>query len=271
MLSTSMNISQGFMVAKMAIKEVGFEIERLSAMKSQLKNLYYIGDTKLLNKPSVAIVGARKANQYSKQLTFQLASELSKRGVVVISGAAMGIDAMAHKGAGADNTIAVVANGLDIRYPKVNEPLIKEIERNGLVMSQFQEGFQATKWSFPVRNELVVALADSVVIAQADIKSGSMVSAQIAKDQGKEIFVFPHRLGESSGTDALVQEGSAKVIYDINQFCNQYGIVAQDSESIEIAENAISYEDAVAKYGDKLFEYELEGKVVVKEGMVFRV
>jgi len=256
---------------KMSIKEVGFCIDRLNCLKSKPKKLYYIGNLKLLEKPTVAIVGARKANQYSKQLTFQLARELAKRGVVIVSGAAMGIDAMAHKGAGAQNTIAVMANGLDIRYPKVNEMLIKEIENNGLVMSQFQEGFRATKWSFPVRNEIIVALADVVVIAQADSKSGSMVSAKIAKEQGKEIFVFPHRLGESSGTDALVQEGAAKVIYDIEKFCDRFGKLTTPSD--ELSEFLLShptYEECVARFGAKVFEYELEGRIIIRDGKVLK-
>jgi DNA processing protein len=253
----------------MAIKEVGFEIKKLQSLKNKPKNLYYIGNPKLLTKPIVAIVGSRKANQYAKRLTYELANELAKRGVVVVSGAAMGIDALAHKGAGAKNTIAVVANGLDIRYPKVNASLIQAIENDGLVLSAYEEGFEARPWCFVARNEIVVALADAVVIAQADSKSGSMVSAKLATKMQKELFVFPHRIGESEGTNTLAKNGDAKVIYDIDDFCNRYGEISQSDDAvIEFAKTHPSYEEAVAKFGDLIFEYELNGKIAVKEGRV---
>ena len=256
----------------MAIKEVGFEIQKLAALASPPKNLYYIGNTKLLTKPCVAIVGSRKANQYSKQITYQLANALAKRGVVVISGGAMGIDAMAHNGAGASHTIAVMANGLDIRYPKVNEGLIKSIEDEGLVLSAYEEGFKARNWSFPKRNEIVVALADAVVVTQADAKSGSMVSAKLAKKLQKPLFVLPHRIGDSEGTNTLAMQDSAEVIYDIEQFCDRYGVLegsVGDDSVLEYAKTMPTYEEAVAKFGDKIFEYELSGKIGVKEGRIY--
>lgn len=254
----------------MAIKEIGFTLQKLEALKSKPKALYYIGDTKLLTKPCVAIVGSRKASQYSKQMTFQLANALAKRGVVVISGGAMGIDTMAHQGAGAKNTIAVVANGLDIHYPKVNKNLLQEIEKDGLVLSQFEEGVSARSWSFVVRNEIVVALADAVVVAQAESKSGSMVSAKLAQQMKKSLYVLAHRVGESQGTNTLAKEGKAEVIYDIEEFCDQFGKVEQSQdELLEFAKKNPTYEEFVAKFGDKVFEYELEGKIVVKDAKVY--
>jgi DNA processing protein len=253
----------------MAIKEVGFEIKKLQSLKNKPKNLYYIGNTKLLTKPIVAIVGSRKANQYAKRVTYELANELAKRGVVVVSGAAMGIDALAHKGAGEKNTIAVVANGLDIRYPKVNAPLIQAIENHGLVLSAYEEGFYARPWCFVARNEIVVALADAVVIAHADSKSGSMVSAKLATKMQKELFVLPHRIGESEGTNELANNGEAKVIYDLELFCDRFGKVTQSEDAvIAFAKTHPSYDEAVAKFGDVIFEYELGGKIQIKEGRV---
>ncbi len=241
-------------------------------MQKPPRQLYYIGDTALLKRPAVAIVGARKANQYAKQTTFSLAAALAQRGTCIISGAAMGIDAMAHRGAGAQNTIAVVANGLDIRYPKVNASLIKAIENEGLVMSQFEEGFSARPWSFPVRNELVVALADAVVLAQADENSGTMISAKFAAQQSKPLYVLPHRLGESKGTHRLVQNAQAQLIHDIDEFASQFGDCVQESSSedalIAFAKEGPSYEQMVQRFGDKVFEYEFEGKIAVKEGRV---
>lgn len=263
-----MNTYRGCIVNNM--QKLASYPSKLQVLKQKPTVLYYLGNTQLLHKPIVAIVGSRKPGQYTKQITYKLANELAKRDVVVISGGAMGVDAMAHKGASAANTIAVVANGLDIRYPKVNEGLIKEIEEKGLVLSGFEKGFRATKWSFPKRNELVIALADAVVITQADLKSGSMISAKLAKKYEKKLYVIPHRIGESQGTNQLVQNDEAKPIYDIEQFADTFGKVESDkTNSDTFLHSYPSYEEAVAKYGSKIFEYELEGKIEIKEGRVY--
>ena len=125
------------------------------------KKCDYLGNLELLDRPKVSIVGSRRASQYAKETTFSLARGFAKRGWVVVSGAAMGIDAMAHRGAGAQNTIAVLPCGIKERYPKVNARLIDEIAKEGLVVSQFEPSFKATPWSFVVRNELVVGLGSS--------------------------------------------------------------------------------------------------------------
>ena len=135
----------------------------------------------------------------------------------------MGVDAIAHEGAGEENTIAVVANGLDIRYPAINKNLIERIENRGLILSQFDDGFKATGWSFVVRNELVVALGDILVVTQADINNGSMRSVEYALQMGKEIFVLPQRLDESFGTNQLLNEKKAKTIHDIESFASRFG------------------------------------------------
>jgi DNA processing protein len=111
---------------------------------------------------------------------------------------------------------------LDIRYPAVNKNLIKAIEENGLVMSQFKDGFRATGWSFVVRNEVVVALGELLIVTEADLKSGSMRSVEFAQKMGKEIFVLPHRIDESLGTNMLLAKGEAKAIYDIEAFVSRF-------------------------------------------------
>jgi len=143
-------------------------INELESMRRYPRELYTIGNIQLLKRPKVSMVGTRRPSNYTKQYTHSLAKTLSDRGVAIVSGVAMGVDAIAHIGAGAKNAIAVVANGLDIHYPVVNHSLIKEIEENGLVLSQFPIGFQATSWSFVVRNELVVALGDILIVSEAE-------------------------------------------------------------------------------------------------------
>ena len=247
------------------------KIPELESMKKYPSSLFYRGNLTLLQKSKVSIVGTRKPNQYTKQLTFELASKLSSAGVCIVSGAAMGVDAIAHKGAKSSNTIAVMANGLDIIYPQVNRSLIESIEKEGLTLSQFESGFKATKWSFVVRNEIVVALGDVLVVTQADSNSGTMRSVEFAKKMGKKIYVLPHRIGESLGTQQLLQSGDAEAIYDIDNFIAKYGCRETTCKLdiiLEYCKNSPSYEDAVLKFGDKIFEYELEGKIRIDSGVV---
>jgi DNA processing protein len=187
-------------------------------MKHYPKEIYAKGNLELLKKPKISIVGSRKPSKYSRMLTQNLSSSLAKGGICVVSGGAMGIDAIAHKGAGETNTIAVLPCGINIRYPAINKNLLSNIEQNGLLLSQFKNDFRATPWSFVVRNELVVALGDVLVVAEANPDSGSMRSIEIALKMGKQIYVFPHRLGESGATNQLLKEQKAKPIYDIDEF-----------------------------------------------------
>ena len=246
-------------------------IPGLDMMKKYPSALFYHGNTELLQRKKIAIVGSRKPNQYTKQKTFELASKLSNAGISIVSGAAMGVDAVAHKGAGSSNTIAVMANALDIIYPKVNRSLIESIANEGLTLSQFKAGFKATKWSFVVRNELVVALGDVLVVTQADCNSGTMRSVEFAKKMGKKIYVLPHRIGESEGTQQLLIEGEAEAIYDINAFVARYGTVESTCKSdglLEYCRTNPSYNEAIAAFGDKVFEYELDGKLCIENGIV---
>ena len=154
-------------------------ITQLDSMKKYPQKIYYKGNLDLLKKDMVSIVGTRKPNGYTKRIVLQIASSLANRGVVVVSGAAIGVDAIAHNGAGFENTIAVLGSGINHRYPKINSNLIESIEsEGGLVLSQFDPDFLATPWSFVVRNELVVALGSVLIVAQADLNSGSMRSVE---------------------------------------------------------------------------------------------
>ncbi len=247
-------------------------IPALDAMKKYPKSLYYRGDLRLLDRPKVSIVGTRRPSPYTQESTRLLAHALAKRGVCVVSGAAMGVDALAHTGAGADNTIAVVANGLDIRYPAVNKQLIESIETQGLVLSQFPEGSRPASWSFVVRNELVVALGDILIVTEADLKSGSMRSVAYAQQMGKAIYVLPHRLGESLGSCSLLQEGNAQAIWDIEQFASQFGQAVESDvvrdEFFYFCQTAPTFDAVVAKFGSRVYEAELEGIVTIHNGIV---
>ncbi len=219
----------------------------------------------------VSIVGSRRPTQYAAQSAYRIANELARRGVAVVSGGAMGIDAAAHRGAGASNTIAVLPCGIDIRYPAVNASLLDDIGENGLLLSQFEPGFRAAPWSFVVRNELVVALGTALVVAEAEPESGSMRSVEFARRMGRKIYALPHRLGESGGTNGLIQNGEAEAIYDIERFADRFAKAeperVEDPFMIFCAGNP-TYEEALEKFGDRLFEAELEGRIKVLNGRV---
>jgi len=247
-------------------------ISELGEMKKYPKTLFYKGNLSLLKRPKVSIVGTRRPSGYTRQFTYALARALAKRGVCVVSGAAMGVDAIAHEGAGASNTIAVVANGLDIRYPVINKNLIESIENEGLMLSQFNDGFRATGWSFVVRNEVVVALGDILIVTEAELNSGSMRSVEFAQKMGKRIFVLPHRLGESSGTNHLLNIGEATVIQDIERFVSSFGCAVDDSvekdDFFYFCQTSPSFDEVVTKFGDRVYEAELEGIITIQDGIV---
>lgn len=249
------------------------EITELQSMQKYPKNLYASGNTVLLQSKKVSIVGARKTSKYARELTHKLASALASVGVCVVSGGAMGVDAVAHLGAGSHNTIAVLPCGIEIKYPAVNKNLLTDIEKNGLLLSQFEPDFRARPWSFVTRNELVVALGEVLVVAEAELESGSMRSIEFALKMGKEIFVFPHRLGESSATNKLLQENKASVIYDIEQFVSRFGSL-QTSEKEEddfslFCKTTPTYDAALAQFPQRVFEAELSGEIEIKNGKVF--
>ncbi|MBU1668353.1 DNA-protecting protein DprA [bacterium] len=255
------------------IVEISEHIVALESMKKYPQALYALGNQDLLNRPKVSIVGTRRPSDYTRYFTHNLAKALAQRGVCVVSGAAMGVDAIAHHGAGVENTIAVVANSLDVRYPAINRELIKGIEQHGLMLSQFPATFKATPWSFVVRNELVVALGEVLIVTEADEKSGSMRSVEFARKMGKEIYVLPQRLDESLGTNKLLADGLAKPIYDIEAFANRYGVSPQNDGMEKDAffyfcQSSPTLDDAIAKFGERVYEAELEGLISIENGLV---
>ena len=252
--------------------ELDFKIDALNSMKSYPKTLWARGDLSLLNRPKVSIVGTRRPSAYTRQIIYTLSKELSARGICIVSGGAMGVDAIAHQGAGVNNTISVMATSLDIRYPKVNSELIKNIEQNGLTLSQFSPSFRATPYSFVLRNEIVVALGDFLIVAEADINSGSMHSVKYALEMKKRVFVLPHRLGESMGTNSLLEDGLATAIYNIEAFVSQFGSSVDNSidrdDFFYFCQKEPTLDSTIEKFGDRVYEAELEGIIVIENGLI---
>ncbi len=247
-------------------------VTELESMRKYPPELFYRGDLGLLKRPKVSIVGTRTPSLYTQHITEEIARALAKRGVCIVSGAAMGVDALAHRAAGADNTIAVLGCGLDIRYPVINSDLIASIERKGLLLSPFNDGFRATNWSFVVRNELVVALGEILVVTEADLKSGSLRSVEYALKMGKKVYVLPHRLGESRGTHDLIVNGDAEVIWDIEVFAAQFGEAVErevpKDDFFYFCQKMPTLDEALASFGERVYEAELEGVVAIRNGIV---
>lgn len=254
------------------IKTIDFHINELDSMKKYPKEIFYIGNTKLLTKRKISIVGSRKPIQYTKQFTFEISSKLSNANICIVSGAAMGVDTLAHNGAKTHNTIAVAGTGLDIRYPAINKTLIKDIEQNGLMLSKFKQGTSSTKYNFPIRNELVVALGEAIIVTQADLNSGTMRSVEFALKMGKPIYVLPHRLNESEGTNELLKKGLATAIYNIDDFISNFIVyknnIKHKNSFLEYCKTNPTYDDAMQKYPTEVFENELNGNIKISNGRI---
>lgn len=251
--------------------KLDFHVTSLDLMNKYPEQIFYIGNKNLLQKQKVSIVGTRKPSQYTKIMTSEISKKLSINDVVVVSGGALGVDAIAHQNS-LPNTIAVMANGLNIRYPAINKNIICEMEQNALVLSSYPNDSNAKPYTFVQRNEIVVALGEILIITQADRNSGSLRSAEFALKMGKKIFVLPHRIGESDGTNDLLAKGLATPIFDIDKFIVDigYGANIQNSSDpfLVFCKTNPTYDEAVKTYGSKVFEYELMGYISINDGIV---
>lgn len=167
-------------------------------------------------RPTVAIVGSRKPTTYGKEVTHQLAYELASKGVVIVSGLALGVDAIAHRGAleAGGTTLAVLANGLPQIYPATHRDLAKSIiEHGGAVLSEYDSEIEPRGYQFLERNRIVSGLADAVIITEAAARSGTLNTAAHALEQGKEIFVVPGNITSplSRGCNSLLKQGASPV------------------------------------------------------------
>ncbi len=251
---------------------VTFKINELDCMKKYPEALYYKGALDILSRPKISIVGTRRPNLYTRALTLELSKKLSFAGMVIVSGAAAGVDTLAHQGAGANNTIAVLPSGINIRYPKANDGLIESIEKEGLTLSQFEPDFMAREWSFVVRNEIVVALGECLIVTEADIGSGSMRSVEYALEMGKQIYVLPHRIRESEGTHKLLSQGKAVAIEEIDSFVAHITKSAlntmNDTPFLAYCRTMPTYEEVITRFPSEIFEAELGGIIEVQNGRV---
>lgn len=177
------------------------------------EKLYFLGKIPDDRIPTVAIIGTRKPTPYGKEITYDLAYNLAKRGIVVVSGLALGIDAIAHQAAldAGGTTIAVLASGLDEISPRTNYNLAQKIiNQGGLIVSEYPPGKRALPHQFLERNRIVSGLSDLIVVTEAAIKSGTFSTVSHGLEQGKEISAFPGNTTStmSSGCNNLIKQGA---------------------------------------------------------------
>ena len=185
----------------------------LAALEAPPPLISILGHTHLLKKNMVAIVGARNASALARKFTDTLSRDLGFAGLVIASGLARGIDASAHEAALAVGTVAVVAGGVDIVYPPENQKLYDAIRERGVIISEMRLGEAPQARHFPRRNRIISGLARGVVVVEAAERSGSLITAQYALDQGREIFAVPGSPLDprAKGTNRLIREGAALI------------------------------------------------------------
>lgn len=176
--------------------------------------LWCRGDLRSLQAPRVALVGSRAATTAGREIAFELAAGLAAAGVVVVSGFARGVDAAAHRGAlSAGRTLAVIGCGLDYAYPREHDGLREEVAAAGLLVSEFAPGVPPRAHHFPLRNRAISGLCAAVVVVQATRRSGSLITARLALEQGREVMAVPGdvRTGSHAGAHALIRDGARLV------------------------------------------------------------
>lgn len=171
------------------------------------------GKIELLTTPTIAVVGARNASANGLRFAQSLAAELGKAGFTVVSGLARGIDAAAHRGSLATGTVACMAGGVDSVYPSENQPLYEEIVAQGVAVSEQPAGLMPRDRNFPQRNRIVSGIALGVVVVEAALRSGSLITARLAGEQGREVFAVPGSPLDprSHGTNDLIRNGATLV------------------------------------------------------------
>ena len=190
--------------------------EQLKHIYDAPKKLYVIGDKNILGNFGIAIVGCRDNTKYGELIAKNLGYNLAKQGVNIISGLAKGIDSFAHIGAiyAKGKTIAVLGNGIDTIYPPKNEAIGKKIiEYGGCIISEYPPKSQIERKNFPQRNRIISGLSQGVIIVEAKEKSGALITADFALDQGKDVYAVPGFVTsiQSQGTNELIKQGAIPV------------------------------------------------------------
>ena len=244
-------------------------------------------DVALLDRPAIALVGARACSSYGRSVTHSLARDLAAAGVVVVSGMARGIDGEAHRGAldGGGATVAVLGCGVDRDYPAAHSELARRICERGLVVSEYEPGVEPAPWRFPARNRIIAGLCRATVVIEARERSGALITADFALEEGREVLAVPGEITSSlsAGTNALLRLGATPVTCAADVL-EVFGIEPAKPEAVtlggvagalleRLSAGALTADELVRGSGvdpaacsAALIELELAGRVTLEEG-----
>jgi len=200
--------------------------------------LFYSGNLKTLHRPCVSIIGARACTTYGIQTTRLIAGELARFGFTVVSGLALGIDAIAHEAALQVNgaTASVLGSGIKVIYPKQHIQLARDIVRHkGIVLTEFPPQEPPKPYHFPMRNRIISALSHATIVIEAEKKSGTLITAQFCLEQGRELFAVPGPLNRptSEGTHSLISKGEAHIFTSVADFLSHFKNLINGAISLE--------------------------------------
>lgn len=224
------------------------------------------------NRFTVGIVGTRNASKYGLRVAYDAASNLTRAGVLIVSGGALGIDSAAHRGALAagGDTVCVLGVGIDVNYIGQNKKMRDYVTTHGCLVTEYPPGTTAKPFHFPARNRIIAAFSDAVLVVEAAKKSGALITANLASEQGKEVFAVMGNINEtnSQGTNALIKDGACPYTHYtdiIDAFPNVYITRKNDVKATETALEAIPVKGSLHKQADKIKEVPVSDKTEHKE------
>ncbi|MFY9228511.1 MAG: DNA-processing protein DprA [Candidatus Microsaccharimonas sp.] len=234
------------MESKLTLLDESAFLQPLEMLAVAPTSLYITGTLPSIRQPVVAIVGTRRPSSYGKEVTYQLAHALARKGIIIVSGLAFGIDAIAHRAAldAGGTTIAVLAGGLDSIYPRSHKVLAQSIvQSGGALMSEYPPGVKARQHQFLARNRLVSGLSDGVVVTEAAERSGTLSTINHALDQNKEVFAVPGNITSllSIGPNRFIAQGAHPVLSaeSILEVIAPHIIVAEQPPDLAPAEHQL--------------------------------
>jgi DNA processing protein len=242
----------------------------------------------LLDRPAVAIVGARSCSSYGRSVARSLARDLAVAGLVVVSGMARGVDGEAHRGAldGGGSTVAILGCGVDRDYPAAHAELARRIGETGLVVSEYEPGTEPAPWRFPARNRIIAGLCRATVVVEARERSGALITADFALEEGREVLAVPGEITSSlsAGTNALLRIGATPVtrvddvleVFGIEPRVPTAAALGPTAEQLlaRLLEGALTADEVVRASGvdpgagaAALIELELAGRITIEDGV----
>jgi len=263
----------------------------LAAIHDPPRRLYLRGEgsIEMLSRPAVAIVGTRSCSPYGAQVARRLGRELAAAGVTVISGLARGADAEAHRGAleAGGPTVAVLGCGIDRDYPRAHAALARRIAEVGLLVSEYEPGVEPAPWRFPARNRIIAGLAGATVIVEARERSGALITADFALEDGREVFAVPGEITSalSRGTNELLRLGAAPLLGPGDVLAalgleeapaRSAALLSEQAKRVRelLADRSASIDELIERLGlaadavaAALVELELAGEAVCAEGL----